>query len=109
MLAKLLSSRVRAEVLTAFFRSPGQTFNASELARHLDETYSAVWKELKRLESLGILTAEKRGASKDYRVDEACPITPELRSIVHKTETPHHSVRTGKLRRTNQPANQTTS
>jgi predicted transcriptional regulator len=97
MLAKLFSSRVRAAVVTAFFRSPDVTYNASELARHLAETYSAVWKELKRLEDLGILASEKRGASKDYRVDETCPIAPELRSIVRKTEDDGRRVK-GKLR-----------
>jgi len=97
MLAKLFSSRVRAAVVTAFFRSPDVTYNASELARHLAETYSAVWKELKRLEDLGILTSEKRGASRDYQVDESCPISPELRSIVRKTEDDGRRVR-GKLR-----------
>lgn len=97
MLVKLLSSRVRAAVLTAFFRTPDQSFNASELARHLGETYSAVWKELKRLEDLDILAAEKRGSSIFYNVDETCTIAPELRSIVRKTETAGRRV-SGKLK-----------
>jgi predicted nucleotidyltransferase len=86
MLATLLSSRVRAKVLTAFFLSPGEKHNAWELAQRLEENYSAVWKELVRLEGLGILVGERRGNSKDYQVNEACSIAPELRSIVLKTE-----------------------
>jgi predicted nucleotidyltransferase len=86
MLATLLSSRVRAKVLAAFLLSPGESHNAWEMARKLSENYSAVWKELARLERLGILTSELRGNSKEYQVDEECPITPELRSIVLKTE-----------------------
>ena len=86
MLETLLSSRVRAKVLAAFFLFPGSGYNAWELAQRLEESYSAVWKELVRLESLGILKSERRGNSKNYQVDDSCPIVPELRSIILKTE-----------------------
>lgn len=86
MLASLFSSRVRAKVLAAFFLSPGEKHNAWELAQSLKENYSAVWKELARLEGLGVLTSEQRGNSKDYQVNPDCPIALELRSIVLKTE-----------------------
>jgi hypothetical protein len=85
MLATLFSSRVRAKVLAAFFLSPGEIFNAWQLARKLGENYSAVWKELVRLEGLGILVSQQRGNTKDYWVNETCPIVPELRLIVLKT------------------------
>lgn len=86
MLSSLFSSRVRAKVLAAFFLSPGEKFNAWELAQRLNINYSAVWKELARLEGLGILTFEKSGNSKEYQVNLDCPIVPELKSIVLKTE-----------------------
>lgn len=86
MLTNLFSSRVRAKVLAAFFLSPGERHNASKLSQKLGENYSAVWKELVRLEGLGILSSDPRGISKEYQVNEGCPITPELRSIVLKTE-----------------------
>jgi predicted nucleotidyltransferase len=86
MLAKLFSSRVRAKVLSAFFLSPGEKHNAWELSKKIRESYSAVWKELVRLEKLGILDYEHRGNSKDYQVNRVCPIIPELRAIVLKTE-----------------------
>lgn len=86
MLETLFSSRVRAKVLAAFFLSPGEKHNAWELAQSLGENYSAVWKELVRLQGLGILTSERQGNSKDYQVNEVCSIAPELRSIVLKTE-----------------------
>jgi hypothetical protein len=50
MLAALVSSRVRAKLLATFFLSPGEVHNAWELAQRLGENYSAVWKELVRLE-----------------------------------------------------------
>lgn len=86
MLETLLSSRVRAKVLTALFLSPGIERNAWELSQSLRESYSAVWKELNRLEGIGILLSEQKGNAKAYRVNSACPIEPELRSIVLKTE-----------------------
>lgn len=88
MLETLFSSRVRAKVIAAFFLSPGESHNAWELANRLGENYSAVWKELVLLERVGILTSQQRGKTKDYSVDKSCPIEPELRSIVLKTEGP---------------------
>jgi predicted nucleotidyltransferase len=86
MLAALVSSRVRAKLLATFFLSPGEVHNAWELAQRLGENYSAVWKELVRLEELRILTSDQCGNRKEYQVNERCPIAPELRSIVLKTE-----------------------
>ena len=86
MLETLFSSRVRAKVLAALFLSPGIERNAWELAHSLQENYSAVWKELNRLEGLGILASEQKGNAKAYQVDPACPVAPELRSLVLKTE-----------------------
>lgn len=73
-------------MLVAFFLAPGESHNAWELARKSGLNYSAVWKELVRLEGLGILNSEQRGNSKEYQVNNDCPIIPELRSIVLKTE-----------------------
>lgn len=86
MLEILLSSRVRAKLLTAFFLSPGVEHNAFQLARTLNESYSAVWKELNKLEGLGILKSEQEARLKRYQVDLTCPFVPELRSIIFKTE-----------------------
>jgi uncharacterized protein len=73
-------------VLAAFFLAPGEKLTAWELAHRLSLNYSAVWKELAHLERLGILTHEQRGNSKEYQVNQACSIVPELRLIVLKTE-----------------------
>ena len=86
MLATLFSSRVRAKLKALFFQLPGEKHNAWELSQRLNENYSAVWRELVRLEKLGILSNEQHGNSKEYQVDQSCPIAPELRSIVLKTE-----------------------
>jgi len=77
---------VRAKLLSTLFLSPVQDRNAWELSQSLKESYSAIWKELKRLEEVGILTSKLIGNAKAYQVNPKCPISPELRSIILKTE-----------------------
>ncbi len=86
MLETLFSSRVRSKIITTLFMSPGVGFHALELAQRLGESYGAVWKELVRLEKSGLLSSEHKGNSKVYQVNPGCPITPDLRQIVLKTE-----------------------
>jgi predicted nucleotidyltransferase len=86
LLENLFSSRVRAKTLSKLLLSPGESLNAWELSQLLSENYSAVWKELNRLERLSILISEQIGRSKAYTVNPDCPIIAELRSIVLKTE-----------------------
>lgn len=86
MLASLFSSRVRSKLLTAFFLSTENGMNAHALSLWIGESYGAVWKELNRLEHLGILQSEKVGKSKVFSINPRCPIAPELRSLVLKTE-----------------------
>ena len=86
MLEQLFSSRVRAKLLTKFLLSPGAGFNAWELAKSLGENYSAVWRELVNLESIGILHNAQVGNAKVYNINPTCPIIPELRSLILKTD-----------------------
>ncbi len=85
MLESLISSKVRARLLVEFFLSPGVEHSAWALSASLKETYSAVWKELRRLEKLGVLSSRMLGNARVFQVNSTCPIAPELRSIVLKT------------------------
>jgi len=86
ILESLFSSRVRAKVLVAFFMSPGEDFYALGLAKRLGEQYNSVWKELVHLEKVGLLSSHPWGNAKVYQINPACPIIPELRAIILKTE-----------------------
>jgi predicted nucleotidyltransferase len=86
MLEALFSSRVRAKIISTMFLSPGTGHSAWDISQSQQERYSAVWRELNRLERVGILVSEQRGRSKIFSVDTTCPIAPELRAIVLKTE-----------------------
>jgi len=86
MLTFLFSSRIRAKILTAFLLAPGVDYNCWDLANLINENYSGVWKELVHLEDIGILASKQRGRSKIYQPNPGCPILPELKSMVLKTE-----------------------
>jgi biotin operon repressor len=83
MLQALFSSRVR--LLTLFLLNPETCFYARALAQRIGAQYSAVWKELKRLEQAGVLLSESSPTSKSYYVNPRLAILPELRAIILKT------------------------
>ncbi len=85
MLERLFASRVRVKILKAFFMSPGISHNARVLSAHIDEYYSGVWRELNNLESAGVLSSSTTSQSKNYHINNACPIKDELSSIILKT------------------------
>ena len=78
-------SAVRREVLRTFFARPGIVRHVRELARELGWSATIVGQELDRLERTGILTSERIGRARRYRVDDQSPIAPEIRSLVQKT------------------------
>ncbi|OGO18907.1 MAG: hypothetical protein A2Z14_11180 [Chloroflexi bacterium RBG_16_48_8] len=85
MLEKLFSSRVRVRLMKLFILHPDGHYHARELSRQVDANYSAIWKELKNLEQVGLLISETMMNRKVYRLNSAFPILPELRSILLKT------------------------
>lgn len=78
-------SAVRREILRTFFARPGILRHVRELARELGWSATVVGQELDRLERTGILTSERIGRARRYRVDDQSPIASEIRSLVQKT------------------------
>jgi len=78
-------SAVRREILRTFFARPGIVRHVRELARELGWSATIVGEELDRLERTGILTSERIGRARRYRVDDQSPIASEIRSLVQKT------------------------
>lgn len=85
MLERLFSSRVRVKLLTTFLTNPQSRFYTRELERLLGESPYAIQRELRRLESIGLLEAERQANIRYYWVNELFPIYPELRGIILKT------------------------
>ncbi len=78
-------SRVRRQILQLFFARPGVVRHVRELARELGRSATIIGQELDRLERTGILTSERIGRARRYRVNDHSPIAAEIRSLVRKT------------------------
>lgn len=85
MLERLLSSRVRVELVTYFVMNPDQRRHIRGLARAVHANYSAVWKELRNLEAAGLVFSEEEGGSRFFRLNPEYPLVDELRGMVVKT------------------------
>ena len=85
MLERLFSSRVRVRLMTLFLLNPDVPSHVRELSRLVDANYSAIWKELNKLEQVGLLISEIMMNRKVYRLNTSFPLLSELRSIVLKT------------------------
>jgi len=85
MLERLFSSRVRVRLIAHFLLHPDVHYYVRELSRQIDANYSAIWKELKNLEQVGLLFSEASMGRKIYRLNSSFLILPELQSIILKT------------------------
>ncbi len=85
-LDRLISSRVRARLLSLFVMHPDETYYLKGLVRLLGENNNAIRVELNRLEELGLLVTERRHGRKEYRLNRDASIYPELRGLVLKTD-----------------------
>lgn len=68
------------------FTNPDKEFYLRELSRLTGGRVNAVRGELIRLESAGILKRRELGVHAYYSANDKCPIYPELKSIIEKTE-----------------------
>ncbi|MEE8402599.1 MAG: hypothetical protein V3R93_02485, partial [Candidatus Hydrothermarchaeaceae archaeon] len=57
----LIGSKSRVKVLTLFLLNPGKRFYVREVERLTGENINSIRRELKNLESMGLLKSEKAG------------------------------------------------
>lgn len=84
-LGDALFSRTQQRVLGLLFGQPDRSFFANELISMTGGGSGAVQRELRRLESSGLVTIERRGNQKHYQANAASPIYADLCAIVRKT------------------------
>jgi predicted nucleotidyltransferase len=84
-LANALFSKVQQRVLALIFSNPERSFYTSEIVRNVRSGTGAVARELARLRSSGIVSAERIGNQQHYRANPNSPIFTELKSLVLKT------------------------
>ncbi|KUG05520.1 hypothetical protein ASZ90_017053 [hydrocarbon metagenome] len=86
MLELLIPSRTRVKLLTLFLLNPGKEYYIREIERMTDENYAAIHSELTNLESLGLLTRQRRGKQIYFSVNQDFFLYHDLQQIVLKTE-----------------------
>lgn len=84
-LGDALFSMTQQRVLSYLFGQPERSFFANELIALTCGGSGAVQRELKRLESSGLVKTERRGNQKHYQANPDSPIYQELCGIVQKT------------------------
>jgi DNA-binding transcriptional ArsR family regulator len=83
-LHRLLGSAARARVLSCLLLPGATPTHIRELARSCGLHYSAVRREIKLLESLGLVEAEQVGTSKRYHLVAGAPLLAPLRDLVRE-------------------------
>lgn len=84
-LTRLLSSRVKAEVLRLLFGLTACELHVRELERRSGLSVSTVRQELRRLTGLDLVEARKDGNRTYYRANAQHPLYVDLRGLVLKT------------------------
>jgi len=85
MLVKLFASKLRVELLSLFFSWPEESFYFGDIVKRTGEDRGNISRELRALESIGLLTSRKEGNLKYYSLNRRFLLYDELRSIILKT------------------------
>ena len=86
MLERLFTSTTRVNILEEFLLNPGNEYHIRGLARIVKATPIYVQKELKNLESIGLLDSRKKGNMMLYKIRTKSLIAEDLKRIFLKTE-----------------------
>ncbi len=82
---QLLGSETRTKILAKLVLNSDSMFYMRELEKELDLNFSLVHRELTNLKRLGLVTDERRGKIRLFRINKSSPIYPEVRGLVLKT------------------------
>jgi predicted nucleotidyltransferase len=85
IIADVLLPAYRRQVLGLLLLRPDEELHGREVARRIGLPAGSVARELNRLTDAGLLQRRKQGNQQVYRANLACPINPELASILRKT------------------------
>ncbi len=95
MLEKLFTSKARVKILEQILLNPDAQYHIRKLSRIVEISPIYVQKELKNLQSLGLLKSRKEGNMVLYRLERASPIWEDLKRIFLKTESIGQVIRKG--------------
>jgi predicted nucleotidyltransferase len=80
-------------LLVSLFKQPDRRFYLRELVRLVGTGQGSVQRELGNLVAAGIVTRQAQDGRIYFQANAACPISPELRSMVLKTDGLVHLLR----------------
>lgn len=80
--ARALFGKTRRSILALLLARPDESFYLREVVRETQCGQGGVQRELKRLESAGILSRTVRGRATFYLANQDCPLLAELRGLV---------------------------
>lgn len=86
MLKNLISSKTRQLILKTFFESSDIEYYTRQLANLHKISVGTLHRELKKLNSSGILKTRKVGNIKLFSLNKQNPVYEELKNIISKTE-----------------------
>jgi len=84
-LIKLFTSKLRVEILALFFSRSEEALYLGEIVKLTGEDRGNISRELRNLESIGLLISRKEGNLKYYSSNRDFLLYDELRSIILKT------------------------
>ena len=84
LLGPLITSKTRLKLLLRFFLNRNLSGYLQGLSKELNQNTNSIRVELNRLEKAGIISSEREGRIKLYRVNEQHPLTENLTTIVRK-------------------------
>jgi len=84
-LSQILSSRVRAEVFRLLFGLNGKELHLREMERRSGLSVATVRQELKKLATLGLVSARRDGNRLYFRANTDHPLHQDIRNLVLKT------------------------
>jgi predicted nucleotidyltransferase len=84
-LLPIFRSELQARLLALLYLQPEREWPGPELVRRTDAPRQTVSRELRRLESAGLVVASETGTAKLYRAATASPLYEALRELVEKT------------------------
>ncbi|MGQ9718481.1 MAG: nucleotidyltransferase domain-containing protein [Nitrososphaerales archaeon] len=84
-LDRLFGSKTRVTLLSKLMMKPDKQFYIRELSRELNIPYSMLYREVKNLVSLGILTEEKKGKVTLVSLNKKLSYFTELKGMMMKT------------------------
>ncbi len=82
---RLFGSKTRVALLSQLMMNPDQSFYIRELSRDMRIPYSMLYKEVKNLVSLGVISENKRGKVTLVSVNKKLPYLAELKGLMAKT------------------------